>query len=50
MMMIDIAMIVSGMLYFWDANREEVEIYSIWKDELKANHGFVDLYFTETPL
>jgi hypothetical protein len=29
--------------------RGEVENFSIWQGRLKANHEFVDLYFTETP-
>jgi hypothetical protein len=30
MMMIDIAMTMSGLFYFWDVSRGEVETYPIW--------------------
>jgi hypothetical protein len=50
MMMIDIAMVVSNMLYLWGDDREEDEIYSIWLDRINANHDFADLDFIETLL
>jgi hypothetical protein len=50
MMMSDRVVIVIGLLYFWDFKRGEVETFYIWKGKLEAGHGFVGLYFTETPL
>jgi hypothetical protein len=49
-MMIEISMIVSGLLYFWDVSRGEVETYSIWQDKLEVGLGLADLDFTDTPL
>jgi hypothetical protein len=49
MMMINRAMTVIGLLYFWDVSRGEVETYSIWQDRLEVGHGFAGLDFTETP-
>jgi hypothetical protein len=49
MMMINRAMTMIGLLYFWDVNRGEVENYFIWKERLEEGHVFLDLYFIETP-
>jgi len=49
MMMIDIVMILSGLIYFWDIGGGEVKTYSIWQDRLEADRGFADLKFTKTP-
>jgi hypothetical protein len=48
-MMIDKDVTMINMLYFLDVSRGEVKTFSIWQDRLKANHGFVELYFTKTP-
>jgi hypothetical protein len=48
-MMVDRAVTVIGLLYFWDVSRGEVETYSIWQDRLEAGHGFAGLDLTETP-
>jgi len=50
MMMINRVVIVIGLLYLWDKSIGEVENYFIWKEIIEADHGFVYLDFTETPL
>jgi hypothetical protein len=49
MMMINIAMRMSGFIYFWDLSIGKVNTYSIWQGRLEADHGFGDLEFTEIP-
>jgi len=50
MMMIKIAMKVSGLVYLWGVSREEDEIHSICKERLKVDRDFEDLEFIETLL
>jgi hypothetical protein len=48
MMMINRAVVVIGLFYFWGVSRRETETYSIWQDKLKTGHGSTGLDFTET--